>query len=490
MSFYEPDTEWKYDVIHFKCPQWHNELMATARGRQVRDASVKVCHVPDLICAPVFAALSEASEGDKLDIFQNDVVLGAIEFVWWKGACRVDLLQVWLSVWCLALLIVEAWMVDWTDEGTNSIADAMERRLRSHAHQAAGVGPSGWLGTNVSLADDPLDSDLHTISVSANFIGAKGVIDFLHEILQFSGLVAIGRWRSYFSCGNAWDLARCLLLMRLFYDRQNDVVNVLVIFVCWARLLDVFTSAEKIGCAFLPIRRLVWSLVPASAVTLVGFCAFTHAFQQLLGYRHSFLKTFFMSFSTLITTELPSDLSKTTGLQLTLTCVAVLFFSNFILNIFIGVIGAEYEKEKERVKVTFQHERAASCLNFLLRAEQLPTRLCSRTASLFVTFFAATLALALQVFGVMRGKSLPWTRAAFVLCQLTMILMAYQNKHVSFKKHWYTSAGGLQPRYLWIAVPSEPSDWKPEDMELGRDCTVPSSTRALLQQSGLGSNGW
>ena len=28
-----------------------------------------------------------------------------------------------------------------------------------------------------------------------------------------------------------------------------------------------------------------------------------------------------------------------------LTCVAVLFFSNFILNIFIGVIGAEYEKD-------------------------------------------------------------------------------------------------------------------------------------------------
>ena len=63
--------------------------------------------------------------------------------------------------------------------------------------------------------------------------------------------------RSYFSGGNAWDLARCLLLMTLFHDRSNDVVNVLVIFVCWARLLDVFTSAEKVGRSFLIVDKTI-----------------------------------------------------------------------------------------------------------------------------------------------------------------------------------------------------------------------------------------
>eukprot|EP00928_Gymnodinium_smaydae_P002938 TRINITY_DN11073_c0_g1_i1.p1 TRINITY_DN11073_c0_g1~~TRINITY_DN11073_c0_g1_i1.p1 ORF type:complete len:865 (+),score=153.71 TRINITY_DN11073_c0_g1_i1:112-2706(+) len=439
---YEPDTKWRYDVSRFEAPAWHADLSHPDGASPIYDVDIRVCHVPNIICAEFFTALADASDTQKLEIFRNPVVSGSIEYVWWEGACRVDMLQVVLSLWGLAILVLESWHLQGETGDVAAAAGEDERKLRS------GLSHSSGASVTDTLYPTPQYTDLRQIPVSAAFIGAKGVVDVCHEILQFLGCVAIHRPHDYLNFGNAWDLFRSAVLVMMLFQQGSTWVLVLVIFICWMRLVEVFTSAENVAVALLPIKRLARSLIPATVMTLVAFCAFSHAFYFVWGANRSWRDTFFKSFATLITTELPADPDHSGALELIITYGAVLLFSIFILNIFIGVIGTQYERETEMVPLTFLHHRAQCCLNFLLRTRVLPYKLCSRPVSWLLTGMAVIVALAVQIMGVTSGK-LPWTNRIFVLCQLTMLLLAYQHPMAA----WSPPPAKSEERYLWLTTP-------------------------------------
>lgn len=484
LAFYEPEATWKFDVARFEAPAWHAQLNVV-RGKPIYDCEIKVCHVPNIICAEFFAALGGAATDDYDEVLAHPVVTGSIEYAWWQGACKVDILQVVLSLWGLVVLILESWLLH---ESEHDHGTARARQLRP-----LGNGDIDWGGDGSSTPA----AIMLEVSVAADFIGAKGVVDFWHELLQFFGCLAIGRGMDYVNFGNAWDLLRAAILMTLFFDRTSQTLRVFVIFICWMRLLDIFTSAEKIAAALLPIKRSAKGLMPVLIVTLVSFCAFMHAFYYVWA-NNNVDEVIYRSFSTLITAELPSRPQEKSLLEVLLTYGAVIFFSIFILNIFIGVIGQQYEQEQERVQVTLKHERAQCCLNFLLRARVLPCGLCSQHMAFALSSLAALGLLWLQLSGF--DKELHWgvfsvhgghsptmlRRSLFALLQMGMIVLQYQN----YEAPWAADIGGAavggnsdSRRYLWIALPVPEEDDPQGKVELDRVLSKKASRRATCRDN-------
>jgi len=433
---YHEDFDWKYDVETFKAPDWHEDFPQPSHGEPVHDVSVRVCLVPNLLVAEFFAGLSDADTGGELQVFQNGVVSGSIDFVWWNGAWRVDVLHAILGLWSLGLLILESWIVG----GDVKPGSQGEFRSLTAMHLQTGEG------LHEALADFmPSTPLVGEIAVSAAFIGAKGVIDVVHELAQFGGCVSIHRPMDYLrDVSNLWDLFRGLVLMALFFDTRNSVIRVLVIFICWMRLLEMFTSAENVALALLPLKRLAGSLVPAGVMMLVSFLTFTHVFHYVWGHDHDWRTTFFQSFATLLTTQLPTDPWERNGLELLVTYSAVLFFSIFMLNICIGVIGTAYAEEQARVPRTFLHHRACCCLNFLLRVRVLPTQLCGRRCANIAIILALGLCVFTQVHGLLVHHGALRTRTIFFFSQLVMLLASYQTPDLQ----WCPTQD--RKHYLWI----------------------------------------
>eukprot|EP00929_Paragymnodinium_shiwhaense_P035541 TRINITY_DN19169_c0_g1_i4.p1 TRINITY_DN19169_c0_g1~~TRINITY_DN19169_c0_g1_i4.p1 ORF type:complete len:948 (+),score=180.09 TRINITY_DN19169_c0_g1_i4:52-2895(+) len=427
-TFYEHDLVWRYDVNSFTAPEWHERLLLRPAGWPVQAADIKVCHVPDVIQAEFFAAIVAAIDpldAESLKVYSNPVVYASIDKVFWSWACKADLIQVFVTLWGLVLLLTESWLVLARNDISELAGHALEvfpRHLAHAAHMSGNASPR--------LFDHPESkvNGLHLLSVSTSFIGVKGVVDFGLEAMQLAGLWKIGQVADYLEPGNAADLFKCISAMGLLYDPSNRWLLVIVIFVYWARLLDFFTSAEMIASAILPIKNLARGLGPALTVTLIGFTAFTHAFfivQGMVG--KVWPETIFTSFSTLITAGLPSNPYEYDSLELLLTYGAVLFFSVFFLNIFIGVISIQYETEKERFPLTFQHLRAESCANFMLRAKVMPCTLLSKGLANFMVVLAIVTGGVVQTVGLYRGVAMPWTVPLFGLCQSIMFLAAFQD---------------------------------------------------------------
>jgi len=415
-AFYEHDIMWRYDQAEFTYPEWH-KLLDWNRGRPRRDVDVRVCHVPNIINPRFFSSLMEASDVDgSLSFFDSQAVLGSISYTFWSGACKVDLMQFFFSIWSLAILLAESWLM--------VQVDGIYRPSRG----------------NLKLPE---------ISVARDFIGAKGLLDLVHEIVQMAGCVAIGRLKDYANLGNLWDLARCVLLIMLKYASGNRLVHVCVVFIYWCRLLEAITFAEKIASALLPITSLVRGLIPASIVTLVGFLAFTHGFYVAQDIRREPREAVFSSFKNLITAGLPTD-PPDDLLELVLTYVSTILFTIFFLNIFIGVIGEQYSLERQRCRLTFQKMRASSCLTFLLRVKVLPCNLVEKWVAEAAMVLAALLCVSLQVLGLARGASLPYTGAVFFLLQVVMFLASYQNPQAP-----WAASNAKTPYYLWLATPRE-----------------------------------
>mmetsp|Transcript_29735 Transcript_29735/g.85132 ORF Transcript_29735/g.85132 Transcript_29735/m.85132 type:complete len:759 (+) Transcript_29735:69-2345(+) len=411
-SFYEHDRSWRYDQVEFTYPEWH-QLLDWNRGRPRRDVDVRVCHVPNIINPAFFSSLMQASDVDEtLSFFDSNVIRGSISFTFWTGACKVDLMQFFFSIWSLAVLIAESWL----------LVDMQE----------------GFEGKR-----------LPEISVSRDFIGAKGLLDLVHELVQIAGCAETGRLKDYANFGNLWDMMRCCLLIMLKYMSGNRLVHVCVVFIYWCRLLEAITFAEKIASALLPITSLVRGLMPAFIVTLVGFLAFTHGFYVAQDVRREPREAVFNSFRNLITAGMPRE-PPVDMLELVLTYISTIFFTIFFLNIFIGVIGEQYSLEKQRCRRTFQKMRAASCLTFLLRVKVLPCNLLHRWTAEAVLVLAVLASMALQVLGLMRGASIPYACLIFFFLQVLMFLASYQNP----KAPW-AARNARAPYYLWLATPHE-----------------------------------
>lgn len=418
-AFYERDISWRYDQAEFTYPEWH-KLLDWNRGRPRRDVDVRVCHVPNLINPAFFSSLMQASDVDEgLSFFASRVVCGSISYTFWTGACKVDLMQFFFSIWSLALLLTESWILVQFSDGLQPVEG------------------------------DPGELRLPRISVSRDFIGAKGLLDLVHELVQIAGCVAIGRVKDYLNLGNLWDMSRCVVLMMLKIDPSNRLVHVCVVFIYWCRLLEAITFAEKIASALLPITSLVRGLVPAFLVTLIGFLAFTHGFYVAQDRVREPREAVFNSFKKLITAGLPSD-PPDDILELALTYISTIFFTIFFLNIFIGVIGEQYSLERNRCKRTFQKMRAASCLTFLLRVRVLPCNLMNKVTAEAVLVLSVLVSMAFQVLGLRNGESLPWTGLIFFVLQVVMFLAAYQNPDAP-----WTAQNAKKPYYLWLATPHE-----------------------------------
>merc|ERR1712137_952272 len=219
------------------------------------------------------------------------------------------------------------------------------------------------------------------------------------ELAQFFGLVKIGRGYDYLK-ENIGDLIKVSLPLILFYE-QYTVIYVCVIVVYWLRLSDIMFS-EYIQAEILPITLSANALGPACAVALIAFFAFSHVFYVLedrdanpnMSY---WPDTFFVAFGTLITSSMPSNTTGVPSLILAMYYIAIVSFSVFFLNIFIGVICEAYTAAKGKAAANFQNSRASCCLTFLLRARFIPCSLMSRPVALILILLSMACCLGVQV---------------------------------------------------------------------------------------------
>ena len=199
--------------------------------------------------------------------------------------------------------------------------------------------------------------------------------------------------------------------------------------------------------ALLPLSQLASGLLPATMLTLFGFFAFTHAMYTVQMSPSRFWDTRWNSFNMLITQGLPETVPEDM-LEVFMLYGGVLFFSVFMLNIFIGVISEQYAQEKEVAHLAFQRTRASSCLTFLLRAYVAPTTLFSRKVAWALTTFWVVVVTGIQVAALLHGFQLPGLSQlfAFFMCQAGLLISSMQSKHQGFPWNGYHSASDSQRR--------------------------------------------
>lgn len=470
LTFYVDEVTWKFDSNRFEHPEWHKYITNRDFGRPVLDAEIQVCHVQDILCAEVFGAMCTEENVESEIMAEDNLIRAAVRHVFWNGCCRVDLTTVLLNFWGLGLLIAEEALMYDADLAAEVMPTARMgkgRRLFNHGHGTVGAtGPTsrggksfltGFLDGVMNEGEDPTVDAWIAIS----WIGAKGVIDAWQEWLQFRGFCEIGRASDYFALDNLLDMVCSCFPMLLFLNPDNTMILICAVFLYWCRLLDCFTSAEFIGLEILPIRKMAMGLLPALAVTLVAFCAFTHAFYLVNGGPkvESMMDVVFETFATLITAALPPDISTNSSehqVKLCLCIMAVSFFTVFILNIFIGVMGELYVKEKQRSEHTFRMYRASSCYQYLLRSRVLPCGMMSERRGFMMMFGAGGLALAVQIYGFLNHNStLPGSSIIFFVCQTLIMMGAYQSPDTPWVR------GGRSGFYLWFCKEKTPDNLEP-----------------------------
>ena len=217
----------------------------------------------------------------------------------------------------------------------------------------------------------------------------------------------------------------------VFFDLKLDVLRM--------RLLEGVSLSKQIGLALLPLKKLAYGLLPAMSFTVLGFCAFSHAMCAVqVTPEHLWPHTFWYSFTTLITQGLPEQ-PPDDYLELMLLYGGVLFFSIFVMNIFIGVISEQYASEKEQGDVMFERVRAHSCLNYLTRISLLPCNLLTSRAAALLACGATALTLTLQLWVLFYGSPMPglWQLAALIVSQVVLFMASIQckGKNYPWSKH-------------------------------------------------------
>lgn len=266
--------------------------------------------------------------------------------------------------------------------------------------------------------------------------------------MQFRGYQSIGRASRYFALDNLCDVVVSIIPVFLAFNHESTPLMITSVFLYWNRLLDCYVPSEIFGIAILPIKKLSKGIMPALFVTSIAFCAFTHAFYLVSGGAFKLYPDVFLeSFSSLITAALPADPDDVSNLKLLLVLSAVMYFSVFILNIFIGVISQLYGVEKERVDASFKQVRANSCLQFLLRCKVLPCRLTSKRGGTILAVIAAVVALSVQIYCFIEHSFNPWLIPIFFFCQMAIMLGTYQDPDSPFV---LVEHGHDRDSYMWL----------------------------------------
>jgi len=383
-------------------------------------------------------------------------------------------------MWALALLLVDSYLLACRrDHPQHGGADP--RLLRGHGHAGSGVGPVGTAQTSAGFTGD-VGGFVYQYSVPGAFIGARAMVDLVHELIQVIGYYKIGRSKDYLDVGNLYDIFRIVVPLIFFIQPDNRHMRIGVILIYWLRMYEINFS-EYVANEVLPITRLVKGLVPATTVTFIGFLALTHAMYCLypapISEMHAVIRS---SFTMLITGELPSG-SMDDLLSASICYCSVLVFTVFFLNIFIGVIGNNYNEQREKMPEVFQSVRAGICLTFLLRAKIIPTWLCSqKCAGMLVVIMAAILAfIQVSCLVLEEGKDagslmrrivlshVPvfhflnnYRSVFFFVCQSIMLLAAYQDPNTTWGMRWPGTV--TKDHFLWVATVSE-RDFEREDKD-------------------------
>ncbi|CAK9006930.1 unnamed protein product [Durusdinium trenchii] len=344
-TFLEPEDHWTAGS------RWHETLLDTHFGRPIRDADIQVCQIPDLISTQLFLVL--ASDDIDLQTFDNRLITFIVLHVFEHHAGKVEAVRCVVNVWILALLNLHTWSMH-------------------HNELLPGI-----------------------IWVAVRFLAAQSAVDILWEAIQIYGYAAIGQPWEYWSVGNLLDFCAAVVPTYLWLDPSNHPVLVVTIFIYWGRVLHFASFCEPIGRELQPFTKIFRGLGPVLFVTMVAFAAFSHAFFILQP--ESFSISIYGTFVTLMTAGLPEEPSPNL-LESGLLYIAVTFFTVFILNIFIGVIGDEYSRLKSQSFLGFRQIRAKMCLDYMLRKQFFRIDWCSKRMSKIVLLTLIQFGLVIQLF--------------------------------------------------------------------------------------------
>lgn len=427
MTFCVPETAWKYDGTRWEAPAWHDEVHREGNrswGKPSLDADIKVCFVPNLICANLFAAMVDSSHGCQADehsllIFNQPVVRACIHHAWWNGACRHDLMGIGFSLWGLLLLIVDS----------------------AQARSAP--------------------------SVSMDFVSANGTVQALMYLVRFlAWLRRRGDMSEFVNRDAIWEVLRCIVPALLPYTSYGTAMQVIVIFIFWFQLLGFFTFSDYIAQSILPITRIGHHLLPVMIVMLVFFSAFTHAFNAVHARTTmTWRDTMFSSFNTLFFEQLPPP-EQASGLELLLCYAAVTIFSVFLLNIVIGVIAEQYQKQKILSKEALRLVRATKCRNFLAMCQILPCKICSKEVASKIATFVCICAIAAQCADFYLGYGSSYRmRVLLICCKTTICLTTFQNPNARWVFSGDSKRNEGEKNYLWWITPRVRRDDDTSDEE-------------------------
>jgi len=459
---YMPVDSWEYDSETFTHPTWQNTFKGGGANATYSDVDIKVCFIPNLVNAEFFTALART---DGAYVYDNPLICGTIDLLWWKSACRVDLIQLILTLWSLSLLVIELGGFPDALTAEEIGGNATERSLRPHQLVDHKDHHEDW-------------NMLKPLPMSGAFLGARGILDGFLEIIQVLGLIRIGKGLEYLAPSNFYDLLRCISHIQFYRNTQDEYTRILVVFLNWLRLLEIFTFSETIGEAILPIVYAFHGVGPSAAVTAAVFFGFLQAFYAIDAKNRPLKDIVFDNFNTLITSALPEEVAEVSPIELWLTYLAVVVFTLFLLNIFITVIGESYNMQKQNVRTAMRKLRASRCQVFLLRSSCIPGRLFHRRIALGVT--------ACAILGI---KSIVWMMhwqikspgtatargavIAILACQAAMVFMAHQDMDAPYTTPcwgcqsklvamfglpcWYEAPDTTPERdmYMWLAIKKE-----------------------------------
>ncbi|CAE7254723.1 unnamed protein product [Symbiodinium sp. CCMP2592] len=452
VCFYTDDSAWRFDDARFEAPAWHQQITDNKRAPYC-DAQIKVCRFPNIISPKVFAPLVRSAE-QALFLHQTMPIRAAVSYTFWNGAIWMEGTQFLLAFWGLVLLIMQTLL----------------------EHEGAVGKDAAYFDSqmNEGVFDPSFVAESQRNGIDADWIIAKGIVDLMLELAQVWGCKLAGELRSYANFGNAWDLMRSIIPVMLLFFHESRWLHLFVVLIYWARLMEGLSLSETMGHALVPLQRLAKGLLPAMIFSMLSFGALTHAMYavQLEAVR-LWPNTLFLTFSRFIAQSLPED-SPSDTLELLVLSGGTLFFSVFVLNIFVGVINELYEQENACAELSFANLRASSCLTFLFRVRVLPCVFVDRTTGVGVACGCMVLLLVMQVLALARGVHLPgnWQFVATLACQLILSIASLQCKESA--DDWPTFDVFRQQRPQGGYSPAGS-----QGAELGRrklDCLWPRST--------------
>lgn len=433
------ETHWCFKLETQTAPDWHKEFLNEEHkiGEAVT-AHIEVHFIPNLISAPFFNALCDLDTPDSMDLFENDTIKTAISYTFWEGAAILDAVAFTTSLWALALLLFESFNI--YQLAMYSSVDLQNSKEALKEAENIIFIPSFYATSTQAV-----------VAVSADWIMARAVQDLAREMAQLAGCLAMNQPSLYCNIGNLLDSLQGLLpLLLAFGMYDNRLLHVGIIFLSWFRLLNCMSLSENVALSLLPVSRMAKALLPAVAYTCVGFCAFTHAFFVIDPRVEAIWPgLLYRSFVTLITGGLPEE-PDPDPYTLLLTVVAVVFFTVFFMNLFIGVISEKYVQAKALAPQSLWQLRANSCEGFLLASRCLPCSLMSKTKAACAIAAAILVALTVQIVSIVSRKALPGCFFIFVGCHMVMFVACFQSPGrpwASPHKAW--SAEPTEPWYLW-----------------------------------------